>query len=184
MTDASSAPTSPDEMKAAIKGILRRIRHERDQWDGGFDELRALLTGELKSVALALLGAEARRERLDFQWKLQELLEEFAPPPPPKKEAKPEEPPAEEPAAEEEEPVNEAPGAGGVVAPLRPEDLVPIYDDPRGILIHKHKTDGRWFLTQVNPMTGQPQTVELAEAHKSQVKEELKDSPYWLEKSW
>ena len=79
-----------------------------------------------------------------------------------------------------DEPEDEDP-SGRVVAPLRPEDLVPIYEDPRGLLIHRHRIDGRWILTQVNPMSGQPQSMELSDAQKTQVQDELKGSPYWVE---
>lgn len=177
----SDLPRNEDELKVHIDGILRRIRHGRELWDEGLGELRTILQSELKSVALHLIEAAARRERLEFQWKLQELVEEVAPPPPPKPEPAPEEPAAEEPQAEaapdgEETPEGEEPPPGA----LRTEDLIPIYEDPRGILIHQHRIDGRWVLTQVNPMTGQPQSMELSDAQRSQVKAELATSPYWV----
>ena len=169
-------PKTDVEMKTAIDELLREVRHERDRWDDAVATLRRYLEGELKGAARDLLKAAAKRERLELQWTLDELLEETAPPEPKKKEA----PPAREPAPEEPA-TNAPPGPPGQ---LRPEDLVPIYDDPRGLMIHRHKVDGRWFLTQVNPQTGQPQTMELADHHKSQIQQELAGSPHWLEKSW
>lgn len=169
-------PKTDADMKTAIDDLLRAVRHERDQWDGAIATLRRWLDGELKSAARDLLKAAAKRERLELQWTLDELLEETAPPEPKKKAAPP---PEREPAPEPEAPpTNAAPGQ------LRPEDLVPIYDDPRGLMIHRHKVDGRWFLTQINPQTGQPQTMQLEEHHKSQIQAELAGSPHWLEKSW
>lgn len=169
-------PKTDLEMKTAIDDLLRTVRHERDQWDSAIATLRGYLEGDLKSVARDLVKAAAKRERLELQWTLDELLEDTAPPAPPEK--KKEAAPAREPAPEPEPPTNAPPGQ------LRPEDLVPIYDDPRGLMIHRHKIDGRWFLTQINPQTGQPQTMELGEHHKSQIQQELAGSPHWLEKSW
>ena len=187
--DNAAGPKTEEEVRTFIDEVLAAARHERDQWDDAFGKLRTLLEGPMKSAARDLLGQAAKRERLEFQWKLDGLLEETAPPEPPKPEPKKPEPEPE--AAEEPElignPPPQPPGmGGGMGAPqqLRPEDLVPIYDDPRGLMIHRHKTDGRWFLTQIDPRTGQPQTILLAEDQKKQVETELAGSPYWLEKSW
>ncbi len=173
MSELVSEPTNELEMRDAIVALLREVRHDRNAWDGAVNTLRGYLEGTLKSVAREVLADSARRERLELQWKLEEVLEQTAPPAAKK----------EEPEAEEEEEAEE-PADGRVLTPLRPEDLVQIYDDPRGLMIHRHKTDGRWLLTQVDPNTGQPQTVELADHHKTQIKQELEGSPYWLEKSW
>ncbi|MAQ13915.1 MAG: hypothetical protein CMN30_03860 [Sandaracinus sp.] len=171
-------PLSEEQLRERVAEILRRIRHERDQWDGGVDELKALFTGPMEGAARHLVEEAARREKLELQWKLEEMLEATAPPPPPQAK-KPEPEPEPEPEADDE-PEDEDP-SGRVVAPLRPEDLVPIYEDPRGLLIHRHRIDGRWILTQVNPMSGQPQSMELSDAQKTQVQDELKGSPYWVE---
>ncbi|MEM9073174.1 MAG: hypothetical protein AAGE52_32010 [Myxococcota bacterium] len=173
----AASPRTDEELKDAIDGILREVRHEREKWDGAMATFRGFLEGELKQAARDLLLAAARRERLELQWKLEELVEEMAPAP--KKEAK-KEAPKDEPEAKDEE---QAEAEAKVMMPLRPEDLVPIYDDPRGLMIHRHKTDGRWFLTQINPADGQPQTVELAAHPRDQIKAELAGSPYWVEKT-
>lgn len=179
MTDTQDKPRTDDQMKQAIDAVLRRVRHDRDAWDAGFAQLRSYLEGELRQAARDLLRAAARRERLELQWKLEELLDATMTP---EEKAKAEKAKAK--AAAEAKKAEEEAAAGNVVSPLRPEDLVPIYDDPRGLMIHRHRTDGRWFLTQIDPQTGQPQTVELPEHHKTQVKQELAGSPYWVEKSW
>ena len=166
-------PQTEAELKKLVDDLLREVRHERDQWEGAFAKLRELFASAPKDAVLHVVEGAARRERLELQWKLEELIEEFAPPPPPKKE----EPPAEEPEPEPEpEPEEEVPADMG---PLRPEDLEIIYDDPRGIVIHEHKTQGFWLLTQIDPMSGQPQTVQLAGDQKTQVKAQLLGSPYW-----
>ncbi|MBO6940248.1 MAG: hypothetical protein JJ863_35070 [Deltaproteobacteria bacterium] len=170
-----SAPLSEEALREKVAEILRGIRHERDKWDAGIEELKALFTGPQEGAARHVVEEATRRERLELQWKLEEMLEATAPPPPPGAEKKP------EPEPEPEEEVAEDP-ANRVVAPLRPEDLVPIYEDPRGLLIHEHAIDGRWILTQVDPMTGQPQSMELSGPQRAQVKQELAESPYWVDK--
>jgi len=173
------AAMTDGDPREQIDTLLKSIRHDRNEWEGGLAKLRELLTGPEKGMVRDHLETAARREPMEFQWRLEELLEATAPPKP-KAAEKPPEPEEDE---EEDEPEEEAEDPA-VVAPLRPEDLVPIYDDPRGLMIHKHRIDGRWILTQLNPMTGQPQSVELQAAQKKQVQEELADSPYWLEKTW
>ncbi len=174
-----SAPLSEEALREKVAEILRGIRHERDKWDPGIEELKALFTGPQEGAARHVVEEATRRERLELQWKLEEMLEATAPPPPPGAEKKAE----PEPEPEEEADVAEQEDASNrVVAPLRPEDLVPIYEDPRGLLIHEHAIDGRWILTQVNPMTGQPQSMELSDPQRAQVKQELADSPYWVDK--
>ncbi|MEM1416717.1 MAG: hypothetical protein AAGH15_17600 [Myxococcota bacterium] len=186
MTETKAPPRDEDELKQAINAVLRRVRHERAEWDTGLAELHAMLNGPLAGPARHLLEAAARRERLEFQWKLEELLDATAAPSEraakeaAQKKADAAEQKAVEDAEAELQKAKEAREAQAAT-PLRPEDLVPIYEDPRGIVIHRHIADGRWVLTQINPMTGQPQSVELSEAQKTQVRAELAGSPYWLE---
>ena len=177
--ESNQHPLSEDELRERVTAILRRIRNERDSWKAGIAEMEALMVGSQKGAARHVIEEAARRERLELQWKLDEMLEATAPPPPPKPEAPP---PAEaEPDEMAEEDPSDQDGASRVVAPLRPEDLVPIYEDPRGLLIHRHRIDGRWILTQVNPMSGQPQSMELSDSQKQQIQTELATSPYWVE---
>jgi hypothetical protein len=56
-----------------------------------------------------------------------------------------------------------------------------IYDDPRGLVLHKTKTGGeRWFATQFDPQTRQPQTFELHPEEIAQLKQTLAGSPHWV----
>jgi len=47
-------------------------------------------------------------------------------------------------------------------------------------MLHKSKVGDRWFATQVDPQTGQPQTFELQPYEVKQLQTQLKGSPYWL----
>ena len=55
-----------------------------------------------------------------------------------------------------------------------------VYDDPRGLMLHKAKVGERWFATQVDPRTGTPQTFELHAQEITALKQQLASSPYWL----
>ena len=172
----SNEQQTQQELQTHIDGILRRIRHTRSEWPQGMDELRSILQSALRAEAVEYLVNAAKRERLEFQWKLEELIDQVAPGAIEREDDAP--PPEDD---EEEEAAPKPDPNSGLHIPIRPEDLVPIYEDPRGIMIHRHKTDGRWVLTQVNPMTGQPQSMELQAEQKTQVQQELKGSPYWVE---
>lgn len=179
----SDQPKNDTELKTMITELLRAARHQRDEWDGAIVRLNELIDGPMSSAARHIIEDLARKEPLEFKWKIEGLLEETAPPEPPKPEPAPEAQ-AEAPAPEAPEAAPEAPADPGVVAPLRPEDLVQVFDDPRGLMIHRHAIDGRWFLTQVDPSTGQPQTMELDAQQRAQVQQELAGSPGWMEKEW
>lgn len=103
---------------------------------------------------------------LELRWEVDEVIEAVTPPPEP-----------EEPEEEEE---GEEPGEDDPDKPLSAADLDLVYDDPRGLLVYKHKRAERWFLTQVNPYTGQPQTAELHPQEVEQLKQKLAGSPYWV----
>ncbi|MBW1880618.1 MAG: hypothetical protein JRI25_08205 [Deltaproteobacteria bacterium] len=96
---------------------------------------------------------------LELRWEIDEVLDAIAPPPEP------------EPEITEEEPADK---------PLSASDLNLVYDDPRGLMLHKSKVGDRWFATQRDPNTGQPQTFELQTHEVQQLKGQLKGSPYWL----
>ncbi len=108
-----------------------------------------------------LESAKRSINSLEARWEVDEVIEAITPPPPP---AEPEEP---EPEIDPNKPLTAA-------------DLDLLYDDPRGIQLHKTKVGTRYFLTQVDPQTGQPQTFELREEEVSQLKIQLHGSPYWL----
>jgi len=97
---------------------------------------------------------------LELRWEIDEVLEKLQP------EAEPE----EEEDEEEEDPNR----------PLTSADLNLVYDDPRGLMLHKSKKGERWFATQRDPRTGQPQTFELQQAEIAQLQTQLTGSPYWV----
>ena len=55
-----------------------------------------------------------------------------------------------------------------------------VYEDPRGLVLYKTKVGDRWFATQMDPRTGQPQTFELRSHEVSQLRMQLQGSPYWV----
>ena len=81
-----------------------------------------------------------------------------------------------EPAPADPDPPEEEPDPN---APLTAADLDMVYDDPRGLMLHKSKVGERWFATQVDPRTGQPQTFELHAHELEQLKAQLQGSPFW-----
>ena len=98
---------------------------------------------------------------LEVRWELDEIVETLQPEPAPE---------AEEPEEEEADPNK----------PLTAADLVLVYDDPRGLALHRTKTGDQWFATQVDPATGRPQTFPLQGAQVEQLKMQLAGSPYWV----
>jgi hypothetical protein len=161
-----------------------------DAVDQLISTLRGATFGErpsIKAQILALAKAEKgvsvrehldtikRGELLEIQWEIEDILAESAPPAPP---------PVEEPEAiddaEETEPTTDSESEPiDPNAPLTAADLDMVYDDPRGLMLHKSKVGDRWFATQVDPQTGQPQTFELHAQELEQIKEQLHGSPYW-----
>ncbi len=125
------------------------------------EELRQLCTGPQGAEARSRLERLARGEVLEIQWELEELLEEVTPKP-----AKPAEPPPPK-----EEPPPESKGS---------DQLELVYDDPRGLMLHRTRDGSRWFATQVDPRTGQPQTFEIPPSQVAQVQAQLAGSPYWV----
>lgn len=130
-------------------------------------EMLAAIAGpDGKAVREALESAK-RGELLEVQWELEEVLEATAPAKPA---AAPPPPPPPEPPPEPADPNR----------PLTAKDLTLVYDDPRGLLLHKSKVGERWFATQVDPQTRQPQTFELHPQEIAQLQKQLAGSPYWV----
>jgi len=102
-------------------------------------------------------------QSLERRWEVDEVIEAVTPPPAPP-----------EPEEEEEVPDDDP------NRPLSMADLDVVYDDPRGLMVYKHKRADRWFLTQVNPYDGQPQTAELQPHEVVELKKKLAGSPYWV----
>lgn len=189
MTEPMEQPKNEGELKEAIDALLRSIRHERERWDGGMTTLRGWLEGPMRQAAREMLAAAARRERLEFQWKLEELVEAYAPPPPPKPAAPPA--PTPEPSAEPEFPAkaNEQPwptadadkdpqepvaDEGAAATAIRPEDLSLIAEDPRGFALAEHRPTGDWYLvTGQDPRSGQLQMRKLSVEEKRALQAQL-----------
>ena len=125
------------------------------------DQLLAACRGfdDPKVVIDHLESAKKRIAKLEARWEVDEVIEAITPPPVVEPEEEPEAPPS---------------------GPLTAADLVLLYDDPRGIRVHKSKVGERYFLTQIDPRTRQPQTFELRPEELSQLKLQLAGSPYWL----
>lgn len=147
---------------AAVDELVARLG--RASW-----KERDPIKAELMKVAAAYPDRKAVLDHLDqakktvsdleARWEVDEVIEKLTPPPKKKEEEeKPEDPDR----------------------PLTAADLVVVYDDPRGLILHKTKVGERWFLTQRDPRTGQPQTFELRPEELQQIKQQLKGSPYWL----
>ena len=138
-------------------------------------KLVALATGADGSLIREHLESVKRGELLELQWEIDDVLSESAPPPlEPKSDDSNEA--AEEAAPADPDPPEDEPDPN---APLTAADLDMVYDDPRGLMLHKSKVGERWFATQVDPRTGQPQTFELHAHELDQLKAQLQGSPFW-----
>ena len=131
-------------------------------WDEREDVKKGLLK-EARShantgmVVARLESVKRGVDDLEVRWELEEVIEMLTPP--------------EEPVEEPEEEKPEDPKAS---------DFDLVYDDPRGLLLHRNKEGDQWLLTQPDPYTGQPSTVALPPEQLEQVKTQLKGSPYWV----
>ncbi len=147
------------ELKTADDDRIEAIKAELIAAASGPDgrHVREHIENDLKSLILVV------------QWELEEVLEATAPvvQAPPEPEPEPEAEPEEAEAAGEDKPITAA-------------DLDMVYDDPRGLVLHRSKDGKRWFATQVNPNTNQPQTFELHPQEIQQLQTQLAGSPYWL----
>lgn len=152
----------------AVETLVKRLRaadwKERDTIKA---EMFALASGPNGIRVREHLDTLRRGELLEIQWEIEEVLEKTAPPKPVSPVVAPPLPAAPEPVADPNK-------------PLTSKDLTLVYDDPRGLMLHKSKVGERWFATQVDPRTGQPQTFELQQQEISQLKGQLAGSPYWV----
>ncbi|MES2641677.1 MAG: hypothetical protein V4850_19450 [Myxococcota bacterium] len=130
-------------------------------------QLIALAQGPNGRAVRDHLDTTRRGDLLEVQWELEEVLDATAPPK------------AEEPKKAVEAPPPAEP-AEDANRPLTAKDLVVVYDDPRGLMLHKAKVGDRWFATQFDPKSGQPQTFELHPTEIAQLKTQLAGSPYWV----
>ncbi|MCB9780894.1 MAG: hypothetical protein H6742_20160 [Alphaproteobacteria bacterium] len=158
----SDAQRPEDALSLQIDALVARLR------DGDDDAKAALVaacSGADGARARELLENAMKGELLETRWEIEDVLEETTP-----KKAAPATP-EPEPEPEPESDPNR---------PLTAADLDLVYDDPRGLMLHKSKVGDRWFATQVDPRTGQPQTFELHPQEVQQLKAQLQGSPYWL----
>ena len=160
----------------AVNTLINDLRGAAfDARDPIKSQLVELATGADGVLVREHLESLKRGELLELQWEIDDVLAESAPPPPepdPTEEpdtAVAETPTEPDPASEETDPN----------APLTAADLDLVYDDPRGLMLHKSKVGERWFATQVDPRTGQPQTFELHPHELEQLKAQLQGSPFW-----
>ena len=144
---------------------------------------RPAIKAQILTMAKAEKGSSVREhletikrgELLEIQWEIDDILEESAPPAP-----KPVEEPSTASNTDETETTTESESEPATPnTPLTAADLDLVYDDPRGFMLHKSKVGDRWFATQANPQTGQPQTFELHAQELEQIKDQLQGSPYW-----
>ncbi len=150
----------------AIDALIGALRKASD------DEEVARITAELAVLCTGAAGADARShiesaargEVLEVQWELEEIVERTTPAPEPTPEPEPE--PEPEPPAPDRQ--------------LTAADLVKVYDQPGALILHRTNDGKRWFATQGDPRTGQPQTFELHPNEIDQVKSQLLGSPYWI----
>ena len=155
------------EKIAALVGEIQGASSERKK--AILVELEELCRSADADEARSAVEKNARSQILTIQWELEEILERTAPPPV--------EPP---PVVEEES--NESPEAEESSQPgaINPSDVEMVYEDPRGLILHRTKTGDRWLATQMDPRTGQPQTFELHPQEIEQLKVQLANSPYWV----
>ncbi len=148
-----------------VDGLIERLRelesHQEDEIEAVKAALLSLALGPNGREVCSHIERAMRGELLEVRWELEEVLEEALPEKPAP--AKPQPEPAEE----------EAPAGGD-------DELVLVYDDPRGLLLHRTPQGDRWFATQVDPATGQPATFELPLDQVEAVKQQLAGSPYWV----
>lgn len=145
-----------EALDALITRLAAASWRERDAVKAELGELAASFE-DRKSVLEHLDAAKRGLRELELRWELDEIIEKLTPPAP----KEPEKPPEKE-------------------RPLSASDLVLVYDDPRGLMIHKTKVGDRWFATQPDPRTGRPQMFELRKEDVSQLKTQLSGSPYWV----
>lgn len=149
----------------ALDGLIARLAKagwkERDPIKAEIMALAATFP-DRKSVLTHLESVKRTIQDLEARWEVDEVIEKLTPPPVKK--------------ADEEGP----PPPPDKNRPLTAADLNVVYDDPRGFMLHKTKVGERWFATQRDPRTGQPQTFELRAEEVTQLKRQLAGSPYWV----
>ena len=157
-----------NDVAAVLEPIVAKLVAASWSDRDGFKAELLAAAGAVAPLAVVQPWLEERAKSLEMElrWELEEVIEDLQPAPEP-------EPEPEEEAAEEE-PVDPN-------APLKASDLDLVYDDPRGIRVHRTKKEPkRWFLTQMDPYSGQPRSMELQPTELAEIKTQLAGSPYWV----
>lgn len=147
-----------------LNEIIDRLRNASwKERDVILADLRALVEQEGLTPALIRQLEDAKKTLpLEVRWDVDEVIEAFTEKPPEEEEAEVE---------DSEEDANKA---------LAMSDLNVVYDDPRGLVLHKSKVGERWFATQPDQYSGQPKMFELGAPEIQQLKTQLAGSPYWV----
>lgn len=150
-----------------VDGLLKQLRAASIAQREPLKQALIVLAGGSNGVRVREhLESAKRGELLEVQWEIEEVIDATAP-----KVAAPPKPVVEEPVPEVPDPNK----------PLTSKDLTLIYDDPRGLVLHKTKLGPeRWFATQFDQRSGQPQTFELQQQEITQLKQQLAGSPHWV----
>jgi hypothetical protein len=158
-----------DTLEESVRALVIQLRGaDDDVIERVKSELITMCDDTHRTSIRDVLTSLKRGELLEVQWEIEEVLEATEP-----VVAEPEPDPEPEPETED---APEDPNR-----PLTASDLVAVYDDPSsGIMLHRTKTGDRWFLTQVDPMSGQPRTMPLHPEDVQQIKAQLEGSPYWI----
>lgn len=154
------AHTDQDALASRIAELVAGLRKHDEAAKA---ELLTLCRGDDAARARDLLESAIKGELLETKWEIEDVLEATAPKKPQAAAPEPEPEPTPDPNR-----------------PLTAADLDLVYDDPRGLMLHKSKVGERWFATQIDPRSGQPQTFELHPQEVQQLKVQLRGSPYWL----
>jgi hypothetical protein len=145
-----------------LVSLLRTL--DVDDRAGVKEELCALLRGPHGREVRDYLEKCVKNEVLELRWEIEEVLETVHPKPAPRAPEPPPKP-VEEPAPTRR---------------IKPSDLVLVYDDPRGLMVHTTRDGARWFATQVDPRTRKPQTFELHPEEIEGLRAQLANSPHWV----
>ena len=141
-----------EELVTKLRGLVADPSRE-DELERAKEVLLEMVRGPEGGKVRDHVEGLMRGEVLEVRWELEEVLEAAAPPPAASA-------PAPEPEPEE---------------PAPDDEMVMVYDDPRGLVLHRTRSGDRWFATQLDPSTGQPATFELPPHQVDAVKQQLRD---------
>ena len=152
-----------DEFNDKTNALLESLRIAVQKED---EELTENLKQELITLGMEMgkkhlagnLRSLKAKEKIPVQWELEEIIDVLDPP-------------------KVKEVVEDDPSK----RQLRSNELIHIYQDPRGLSLFASKVDGRWVVMQMDPRTGGIHRQEIPEEGVSQIKASIPPtSPYWL----